>query len=762
MRDSTIQTRPSTSLVPGDIIILSSGSHLSKMECDALLISGTCTVDESSLTGESVPVTKISLTNNNDGESDSLETNKKSLLFAGTTILNATTTDDAHVKAIVVRTGYLTSKGSLVRSILYSNSKSKLRSDYLKCMVLFFIIGVPCMCYTAWRLITVGAPTFAIVIVVFDVATFLVPPLLPAVVTSINSQAQRRLRHLGVYCLDTNYINGAGGLDVICFDKTGTLTEDSIDFAGVISVNEVTTNFDPPTPDASKLNQNSYDLQKKLGLVMGCCHSLTFLNHQVEGDLLDVRMYEAANWEFREEKLPEGSFERQPIQILAPKSAPATGVYGIFRQFPFESSLQRMGTIVSRCNSSEYIFLMKGAPEMVATFCDEVSLPDDWESVLESYTRDGLRVIAAAYKPLPKDHFSIVAIQKSVKREYLESDLIFVGFILFRNNLKPTTAPVIHELNSVNIRSVMVTGDNMLTAINVAKNCGMIKDIDAVIQVNVSKRVRHRKLSRRNDVGASVEEPEINVNYEYAKVPGISEKVRNEDYVNQDETLVPMIDLTENSNLRNLINYHLCLNGESFDLLRKHDLKLYEKVVNRGTIFARMAPDQKLHLVEELQRQEHEVGMVGDGANDVGALRIANAGISLSVEESSMASPFTYAHKNIECVPILIREGRCTLAATFGAFKYQVTYCFTLLSTVMILFWDGQKPSEYGYIFSDIILNILPPLVFGTTAAASRLTRKKVQRTLFSFLPLFSIFSYVLIQASIYITARDYLTTTAW
>lgn len=732
------------------------------MECDALLVSGTCTVDESSLTGESVPVTKISLTNNSEGEEDKkeggLEANKKCMLFAGTFILNATTTDDAHVKALVVRTGYSTSKGSLVRSILYSSSRTKLKADYLKCMVLFFLIGIPCMSYTAWRLITLHAPTFAIVIIVFDVATFLVPPLLPAVVTSINSQAQRRLRQLGVFCLDTNYINGAGGLDVICFDKTGTLTEDSIDFAGVIPVNDVTNNFDPPTPDASKLIQVNRDLQNKLSLVMGCCHSLTFLNNQVEGDSLDVRMYEAANWEFKDERLPEGSFERQPIQILAPKSG--NEFYGIFRQFPFESSLQRMGTLVSKSGSSEYLFLMKGAPEMVAKFCDEVSLPDDWDFVLESYTREGLRVIAAAYKSIPKDHFSLDSIQKSVKREVLECDMIFVGFIIFRNNLKATTAPVIHQLNAVKIRSVMVTGDNMLTAINVAKNCGMIKDIDAVIQVNVSQRVYHRKSSRRHDVGSSVHDSELNVSYEYAKVPGISEKVRNEEY--RDETVIPMIDLIEDSDLRNSINYHLCLNGESFDLLRQFEPALFEKVVNRGTIFARMAPDQKLHLVQELQRQEHEVGMVGDGANDVGALRVANAGISLSVEESSMASPFTYSHKNIECVPILIREGRSTLAATFGAFKYQVTYCFTLLSTVMILFWDGQKPSEYGYIFTDIILNILPPLVFGTTAAASRLTTKKIQRTLFAFFPLFSIFSYVAIQASIYITAREYLTSTPW
>lgn len=82
------------------------------------------------------------------------------------------------------------------------------------------------------------------------------------------------------------------------------------------------------------------------------------------------------------------------------------------------------------------------------------------------------------------------------------------------------------------------------------------------------------------------------------------------------------------------------------------------------------------------------------GANDCGALRTANAGISLSLAEASVASPFTYKDKDISCVPLLIGEGRATLSAMIGAFKYQVCYCFVLLAAVLILFWDGNKPSD--------------------------------------------------------------------
>ena len=338
-----------------------------------------------------------------------------------------------------------------------------------------------------------------------------------------------------------------------------------------------------------------------------------------------------------------------------------------------------------------------------------------------------------------------------IPREQLETDLVLAGFMVFQNQLKPETAPVLATLKDVNIRTLMVTGDNMLTAVSVARNCNMIQEAEAVIQVEASE-------GADDPSGNSPRGAILRVNYSYAKMPGISEKLKVGNGKQVNDTLIPIMMENEVDDT----NYHLSIDGKSFSLIRLHDADLFQKVVHKGTIFARMTPDQKLFLVEELQRQKHQVGMCGDGANDCGALRAANAGISLSVAESSVASPFTYSKKNIECFPLLIREGRATLAATFGAFKYQVCYCFVLLAAVMILMWDGQKPSDSGYVFIDIILNILPPLVFGTTEAASRLTKRRPQRSLFAVLPLFSIFSFVFLQVSLYLMAREHLIHQPW
>ncbi|XP_077861935.1 putative cation-transporting ATPase 13A4, partial [Saccoglossus kowalevskii] len=101
--------------------------------------------------------------------------------------------------------------------------------------------------------------------------------------------------------------------------------------------------------------------------------------------------------------------------------------------------------------------------------------------------------------------------------------------------------------------------------------------------------------------------------------------------------------------------YHFALDGKSFGVLRDYYSYLMPKIAVRGTVFARMSPDQKSQLVENLQELDYSVGMCGDGANDCGALKTAHAGISLSEAEASVASPFTSKIGNITCVPKVIR-----------------------------------------------------------------------------------------------------------
>lgn len=79
------------------------------------------------------------------------------------------------------------------------------------------------------------------------------------------------------------------------------------------------------------------------------------------------------------------------------------------------------------------------------------------------------------------------------------------------------------------------------------------------------------------------------------------------------------------------------------------------QVLVRGQIFARMSPDEKHELVEKLQSLDYCCGFCGDGANDCGALKAADVGISLSDAEASVAAPFTSRVFDISCVPKVIK-----------------------------------------------------------------------------------------------------------
>uniref|UniRef100_A0A670YYT4 ATPase 13A2 n=1 Tax=Pseudonaja textilis TaxID=8673 RepID=A0A670YYT4_PSETE len=168
-------------------------------------------------------------------------------------------------------------------------------------------------------------------------------------------------------------------------------------------------------------------------------------------------------------------------------------------------------------------------------------------------------------------------------------------------------------------------------------------------------------------------------------------------------------------------NFHFVLSGASYQVLAKHFSSLLPKVLLNGTVFARMSPLQKSHLVEEFQKLDYYVGMCGDGANDCGALKMAHAGISLSEQEASVASPFTSQIPNIECVPALIREGRASLVASFAVFKYLTLYGLVQFIATVLLYWQLQILGNYQFLIQDIGITLVVCLTMNLTQAHPKL-----------------------------------------
>jgi len=108
-----------------------------------------------------------------------------------------------------------------------------------------------------------------------------------------------------------------------------------------------------------------------------------------------------------------------------------------------------------------------------------------------------------------------------------------------------------------------------------------------------------------------------------------------------------------------------------------------------------MSPDEKHELVEKLQSIDYTCGFCGDGANDCGALKAADVGISLSEAEASVAAPFTSRVFDISCVPEVIREGRAALVTSFSCFKYMSLYSAIQFTSVSFLYASASNLGDF-------------------------------------------------------------------
>ncbi|XP_060054479.1 probable cation-transporting ATPase 13A4 isoform X3 [Erinaceus europaeus] len=690
-RKAGVQELESRFLVPGDLLILT-GNRL-QMPCDAILIDGSCVVNEGMLTGESIPVTKTPLPKTESAapwktqyEADY----KRHVLFCGTEVIQAKGGCSGTAKALVLQTGFNTAKGDLVRSILYPKPMNfKLYRDairFLLCLVGTATVG---MIYTLCVYVLSGEAPEEVVKKALDVITIAVPPALPAALTTGIIYAQRRLKKKGIFCISPQRINICGQLNLLCFDKTGTLTRDGLDLWGVVPCNK--NGFQEVHSFAS----GKALPWSPLCAAMASCHSLILLDGTIQGDPLDLKMFEATTWEMAV-SLEDFHIRGVPAQAVVVKpgklasQVPVEGI-AILHQFPFSSALQRMTVIVQEMGGDRMVF-MKGAPERVASFCQLQTVPTSFASELQTYTTQGFRVIALAYKKLAMNHHTT-----ALMRDKVESDLIFLGLLILENRLKEETKPVLEELISARIRTVMVTGDNLQTAITVARKSGMVSENQKVILIEA------------NEVTGS---SSASLSWK------LVEKKKHIAYGHQDN-YINIREETSDDDREG--SYHFALSGKSFQVINQHFSSLLPKILINGTIFARMSPGQKSTLVEEFQKLDYFVGMCGDGANDCGALKMAHVGISLSEQEASVASPFTSKTPNIECVPHLIKEGRAALVTSFCMFKYMALYSMIQYVGVLLLYWETNSLSNYQFLFQDLAITTLIGVTMNLNGAYPKL-----------------------------------------
>ena len=509
----------SSELVPGDVYELPEDGLA--LPCDTIIIGGSAIINESILTGESTPVIKVRMISTNDIYDTTNPNHEKYLLFAGTKIIQKRKIGNNKIFGIVFNSGFNTFKGNLIRGILHpKKEKNKFSHDSVKYIIIMSIVSVVGFAIAIKFLIVEGQNTAAeIVFRFFDLFGTAVPASLPACLVIGISWGLSRLKDKKIICIQRDRLNKSGEANILVFDKTGTLTEDHLDIKGFITtrINEnkkfVFNKFSESCEHYSNIivdhfkrqDKSSKDFNKDLLQYyvecLACCHQLTYVKEKLMGDPIDVQMFERTGWILKENN---NSYNKNDINSLIlnyirPKceedmvtsfqdnnnnfSGKLKNRYeiAIVRRFDFSSKLQRMVVICKNINENFFKVFCKGSPEKIKELCDPSTIPESYDETLNIYTTRGYRVLGMAAKGLTMSFEQT----QTVKRQTVEKNMLFLGFLIVQNKLKEKTMECLEKFDNADLRMMMATGDNILTAICVSKDCNLIRRNQEMISCSI-------------------------------------------------------------------------------------------------------------------------------------------------------------------------------------------------------------------------------------------------------------------------------------
>ena len=650
-RDEEWKTISSFKLVPGDIVFL----RRPGITCpaDILILSGRCVANEAMLTGESTPQVKESITNLPLEHQFNIKSDKRHVLFAGTKIEQVVPapqnfifkSSDEGCMGYVISTGLGSSQGKLIRTILFASQRIAVESkgsiQLLMFLTIFAIMASAYVIYYGIKSTTIS--TFRIIVEVLLIITSTIPPDLPIELTLSVNSSLLALSKLLVFCTEPFRIPYAGSISVCCFDKTGTLTKEEYQFAGIDEMNG-NEHKDENLNIVGCLEKDPSKISETSMLVIGSCHSLVKGQlGQLIGDSLEAAGFEGLSFKLT----ANGKSKYKNMNINTKKI------------FHFSSELRRMSTIANIVGSQKTYVLTKGAPEAIAKLLKEV--PENYFETYRKYTKQGCRVLALGYRQVTESNIM------DLSRESVEKDLIFTGFSIFSAPLKQGTEDTIVELLKSTHRIIILTGDDPLTACNVASKIHIM-----------------------------------------VKPPIIYDDTIRDEYGNEVHG--------------DFDKYSPCYTEKGLDSLSDDE---FTEVVKKCNVFARMSPQSKANILMKLKDLGERTLMCGDGTNDVGALKQADVGVGL-VENSldyetpsyddleykpklgaaSIAAPFVSKRPTISACIDLIRFGRATLSSTIDLFKQLSLNCLISAYSVSVLFIENVKMGDKQLTIFSMTLSI--------------------------------------------------------
>ena len=552
VRDGRSQTLPSSDLVPGDIVLLASGDRvpadLRVLETRNLLI------DESALTGESVPADKRVA----PVAADASLGDRASVAFGGTLVAAGT------ARGVVVATGSKTELGRIADLLEEASDLETPLTAAISSVGKWLTAAV---LVVSGALLAIGlARGYSVVdgiLVAITLAVAAVPEGLPAIITITLAIGVQRMAARKAVIRRLPTVETLGSTTVICSDKTGTLTRNEMTTRGLCAPS------------------GCYELS---GIGYSPSGTLSAAGEPLAVPPLDVEELARAAALCSDASLrAEGSswlLTGDPTEGALVVAATKLGIdvdatrraWRRLDVVPFESEHQYMATL-HETPGDECVIFVKGSPEAILGRCGPRTDRDAVAGQVSAFANQGLRVLAVARKP-------VQAGKRSLDADDVESGLELLGLEGMIDPPRPEAIAAIETCHRAGITVKMITGDHLGTAVTIGRQLGLIAADGGGLS--------GRELERLDDEGL-------------------------------------------------------------------------REVARTTNVFARVAPEHKLRLVQALQRDSHVVAMTGDGVNDAPALKQANVGVAMGITGTAVskeAADIVLADDNFATIAAAVEEGR--------------------------------------------------------------------------------------------------------
>lgn len=599
IRDGLRQIVAASCLVPGDVVLLQSGD---KVPADLRLIFvRELQVNESALTGESLPVTKA-YTRLEDGIPLSERIN---MAYASTLVTSGVAT------GIVVATGDHTEIGKIneliaTADILSTPLTKKLA--HFSSLLLYIILSLAALTFAIG--IFRGESWLEMFMAAVALAVGAIPEGLPAAVTITLAIGVARMAKRNVIIRKLPAVETLGGTTVICSDKTGTLTQNQMTVQEIYAagVSYTLSGIGYAPNGEYRCGEQRIEPDQHPALIE-CLMAGLLCNNAV------LKLDASNEW------LVEGDPTEGALLVAAKKAGLCSLQHSVtaprLDAIPFESEHQYMATMHNI--AGKQVVYLKGSIESIIPKCDFSSSIGDEFSSDECYLQ-ALRMSTKGLRVLALARIELTGFAGALQHHHLAGGLTFLGLQGMIDPPRPEAAAAVKACQLAGIQVKMITGDHAITATAIAGRIGLLGEDSSAV----------------------------------------------------------------------------ALTGMELQAMSDAELAA---AAQRATIFARVAPEQKLRLVKALQATGHVVAMTGDGVNDAPALRQADIGVAMAMggtEVAREAADMLLLDDNFASIEAAVEEGR-------GVFDNLVKFIIWTLPTNL-----GEGLVILTAVFAGVQLPITP------------------------------------------------------